>query len=43
MYYAKKDMQYVIKVDGFSFVLFYACNWDHKMGFFLLYRLEGFL
>lgn len=30
MYYAKKDMQYVIKVDGFSFVPFYACNWDKK-------------
>lgn len=29
MYYAKKDMQYVIKVDGFSFVLFvYAYKWD---------------
>lgn len=39
MYYAKKDMQYVIKVDGFSFVPFYACNWDKEIGLSIIFLI----
>lgn len=39
MYYAKKDMQYVIKVDGFRFVPFYACNWNKKIGLAIIFLI----